>query len=178
MESASGIHDPVSALLSRHVCRLHGRHAVPYAGASTYAPSGAPQAGLIFDPPPAIPRASTAPTQFSYNGTPNVIPPGRLNQAAVNYLNAFPTPTRTDRYHNNYLDNQSENNKYNTFDVRLDWNANAPTTWRLPLQLRQFGQHQDLGVRQPSGGRRNRHQSHPCARLRPWLHAHLHTRTS
>ena len=34
----------------------------------------------------------------------NMIPTDRLNPAAVNYLNAYPTPSRTDRYLNNYLD--------------------------------------------------------------------------
>ncbi|MFZ0302990.1 MAG: carboxypeptidase-like regulatory domain-containing protein [Terracidiphilus sp.] len=81
----------------------------PFAGNST---DGA-YAGDIFDPTTCQP----------FEG--NVIPMGRLNPAAVNYLNAFPSPSRTDRYHNNYLDNQSETNKYNTFDVRLDWNASA-----------------------------------------------------
>lgn len=91
----------------------------PYAGSSTYAPTGTPQAGYIFDPSTCDPSGETAPSQFSGN----VIPSGRLNQAAVNYLNAYPTPSRTDRYHNNYLDNQSETNKYNTFDGRIDWIA-------------------------------------------------------
>ena len=81
----------------------------PYAGNST---DGA-YAGDIFDPTTCLPFAG------------NIILPGRLNPAAVNYLNAFPLPTRTDRYHNNYLDNQSSTNKYNTFDIRLDWNASA-----------------------------------------------------
>jgi hypothetical protein len=81
--------------------------------------------GLIFDPTTCDPKGVAAPTQFSYNGKANVIPPSRLNPAAVKYLNAFPTPTRTDRYLNNYLDTQAETNKYNTFDIRLDWNANA-----------------------------------------------------
>jgi len=84
--------------------------------------------GLIFDPSTCDPLGVNPPKQFSYNGTANVIPPGRLNPAAVNYLNAFPTPTRTDRYINNYLDNQSEHNKYNTFDGRVDWNAGAHDT--------------------------------------------------
>jgi hypothetical protein len=101
---------------------------VPYAGASTYAPAGAPQGGFIFDPSTCDPAGLLPPTQFSYNGKANVIPPARMNQAAQNYLNAFPTPTRTDRYHNNYLDNQSEANKYNTFDGRIDWNATSKDT--------------------------------------------------
>ena len=81
----------------------------PFAGNST---DGA-YAGDIFDPTTCKPFAN------------NMIPTGRLNPAAVNYLNAFPTPSRTDRYHNNYLDSQSETNKYNTFDVRMDWNASS-----------------------------------------------------
>jgi hypothetical protein len=81
--------------------------------------------GLIFDPSTCDPNGVNPPTQFIYNGTPNVIPPGRLNPAALAYLNAFPMPTRTDRYLNNYLDTQTEANKYNTFDGRIDWNATA-----------------------------------------------------
>lgn len=77
------------------------------AGANTF---GA-YAGDIFDPTTCQP--------FSLNK----IPSDRLNPAAVNYFNAFPAPTRTDRFLNNYLDTQSEANKYNTFDARLDWNA-------------------------------------------------------
>ena len=51
----------------------------------------------------------------------NRIPAGRLNTAAVNYLNAYPAPTRTDRLLNNFLSQQRSANKYNTFDTRLDW---------------------------------------------------------
>lgn len=80
---------------------------------------------MIFDPATCDPNGVNPPTQFSYNGTPNVIPPGRMNPAATAYLNAFPMPTRTDRYLNNYLDTQTEANKYNTFDGRIDWNATA-----------------------------------------------------
>ncbi len=76
--------------------------------------SGAISPGLVYDPTTCQPFAN------------NQIPKARLNPAAVNYLNAFPTPTRTDRYLNNYLDNQTADNKYNTFDVKMDWNA-TPT---------------------------------------------------
>jgi len=76
--------------------------------------SGAISPGLIYDPTTCQPFAG------------NIIPTARQNSAAVNYLNAFPTPTRTDRYLNNYLDNQTADNKYNTFDVKVDWNA-SPT---------------------------------------------------
>lgn len=75
--------------------------------------AGKTSPGLIYDPTTCQPFPN------------NTIPQGRLNPAAVNYLNAFPMPTRTDRYLNNYLVTQSEANRYNTFDIRLDWN---PTT--------------------------------------------------
>lgn len=101
-----------------------------YAGAPTWgkgAPIGAPQAGFIFDPTTCDATGVNPPAQFGSvadgGGTPNVIPAGRLNPAAVNYLKAFPTPTYNDRYINNYLDNQTETNKYNTFDTRIDWAA-------------------------------------------------------
>jgi hypothetical protein len=75
--------------------------------------AGKTRPGLIYDPTTCTPFAN------------NTIPNGRLNSAAINYLKAFPTPSRTDRFLNNYLDTQSEKNKYNTFDVRFDWNATA-----------------------------------------------------
>jgi hypothetical protein len=84
----------------------------PLAGETTSGTS----AGFIFDPTTCQP----------FSG--NIIPTGRLNPAAVNYLNAFPLPSRTDRYLNNYLDTQSEANKYNTFDGRIDWNASPNNT--------------------------------------------------
>ncbi len=55
----------------------------------------------------------------------NIIPTARLNPAAVNYLNAFPKPSRSDRALQNYLSQQQFANKYNTFDARLDWTASA-----------------------------------------------------
>lgn len=55
----------------------------------------------------------------------NKIPQGRLNPASVNYLNAFPLPTRTDRLIGNYFFQQTQVGKYNTFDTRLDWTASG-----------------------------------------------------
>jgi hypothetical protein len=75
--------------------------------------AGKTSPGLIYDPTTCLPFAN------------NTIPSGRMNSAALNYLKAFPTPSRSDRYLNNYLVNQSEKNKYNTFDLRFDWNATA-----------------------------------------------------
>jgi hypothetical protein len=69
--------------------------------------------GEIFDP------LTCAPFQG------NIIPKDRLNPVSVNYLNAFPLPTRTDRLIGNYFFQQTQIGKYNTFDMRLDWNASA-----------------------------------------------------
>jgi Carboxypeptidase regulatory-like domain/TonB dependent receptor/TonB-dependent Receptor Plug Domain len=65
--------------------------------------------GQIYDPQTCTPFAG------------NKIVSTRLNPAAVNYLNAYPMPTRTDRVLENYLAQQRAANKYNTFDTRLDW---------------------------------------------------------
>jgi Carboxypeptidase regulatory-like domain len=83
--------------------------------------AGQTSQGQIYDPTTC--NNPGGPTQFSYNGTPNVIPTSRLNPAAVNYLNAFPDCTRCTQYLNNYLVAQHEANKYNTFDGRMDWFA-------------------------------------------------------
>ena len=69
--------------------------------------------GQIFDP------LTCAPFQG------NIIQKNRLNPVSVNYLNAFPLPTRTDRLIGNYFFQQTQIGKYNTFDTRLDWNASA-----------------------------------------------------
>jgi hypothetical protein len=67
--------------------------------------------GFIYDP------LTCAPFQG------NIIPADRLNPVSVNYLDAFPLPTRTDRLIGNYFYQQNQVGKYNTFDTRLDWNA-------------------------------------------------------
>ena len=54
----------------------------------------------------------------------NVIPNGRLNAAAVNYLNAFSAPTNPDLIQGNYVTVQKQVSLYNDFDVRLDLNLN------------------------------------------------------
>ena len=69
--------------------------------------------GQIFDPLTCAP----------FSG--NVISKNRLNPVSVNYLNAFPLPTRTDRLIGNYFYQQTQVGKYNTFDTRLDWTAST-----------------------------------------------------
>ncbi len=70
--------------------------------------------GQIYDPQTCTPFAG------------NIIPANRLNPGAVNYLNAFPLPTRTDRVLQNYFVQNSSTTRYNTFDARFDWTA-SPT---------------------------------------------------
>jgi hypothetical protein len=55
----------------------------------------------------------------------NLVPLNRQNQAALNYFNAFPLPSRTDRVLNNYQFATNTGYNFNTFDVRLDWNRTA-----------------------------------------------------
>ncbi len=71
--------------------------------------------GAIFDP--------TTCRQFGTIAAPNVIPAGRLNKAAVNYLNAFPAANHTsNNVLNNYSTIQVIGQHYNDFDARLDYN--------------------------------------------------------
>ena len=67
--------------------------------------------GQIFDPLTCAPFPG------------NIIPTNRLNPVSLNYLNAFPLPTLTDRLIGNYFYQQNQIGKYNTFDTRLDWTA-------------------------------------------------------
>jgi hypothetical protein len=69
--------------------------------------------GQIYDPQTCTPFAG------------NMIPGGRLNTAAVKYLNAFPLPTRSDRVLQNYLSQQQSAIKYNRFNSRIDWTPSA-----------------------------------------------------
>ena len=78
-------------------------------------PNGAPAfvSGAIYDPL----------TCARFPG--NVIPAGRLNSAAVNYLNAFPLPNATGSVNgteNNYVTSRHNVTHNNTFDVRADAN--------------------------------------------------------
>jgi hypothetical protein len=89
---------------------------------TTAGPSGA-----IYDP--------TTCMQFGLNpdgtqyGPLNVIPADRLNKAALNYLNAFPLPNNMTGtggnvgLSENYDSFPSGTEKWNDFDVRIDWTA-------------------------------------------------------
>lgn len=55
----------------------------------------------------------------------NVIPGNRIDPVGRNYLNAFPLPTRGDRYTQNYLTNRLRDTQIDDFDVRLDHNLSS-----------------------------------------------------
>ncbi len=50
----------------------------------------------------------------------NVIPEDRLDPVAVNYLNSFPLPDRTDRAQANYFTHRERESDFNDFDLRVD----------------------------------------------------------
>lgn len=67
--------------------------------------------GQIYDPQTCTPFVG------------NIIPLGRLNPAAVNYLNAYPLPTTSSSVLENYSYQQQSAIKYNRFNARTDWAA-------------------------------------------------------
>jgi hypothetical protein len=78
--------------------------------------------GTIYDPLTCAPFAG------------NKILPGRINQAAQNYLNAFPLPNNgpaqgNNSLQNNYFANPSAVQRFDDFDVRLDWTATSKDTF-------------------------------------------------
>jgi hypothetical protein len=82
-------------------------------GAPTRVNPGANGAGAIYDPLTC--------SQWNYNGQPNVIDPARINQAGLNYLNAFPLPNVAGATTmNNYYVNTSQTQRFDDFDVRAD----------------------------------------------------------
>lgn len=71
--------------------------------------------GAIYDP--------TTCQQFGAGtSSANVIPSGSINKAGQNYLNAFPSPSRSGILNNYYAVREAIRN-FNDFDVRLDYHA-------------------------------------------------------
>lgn len=67
--------------------------------------------------------------------TGNVIPPNRINQVGLAYLNAFPEPNcsatvdfRCHSIYQNYRNIRKINEDWNDFDVRIDWTVDATDT--------------------------------------------------
>ena len=74
-----------------------------------------------------------------------------LNQAALNYFNAYPAPSRPGVV-NNFLAHEHQFTHYNTFDVRLDWDATPSNmAWvRFSYDNSSFTKTPELGTL-PSG---------------------------
>jgi hypothetical protein len=71
--------------------------------------------GTIYDPTTCQPFPLV-------NGTPNVIPAGRVNPVGLAYLKAFPAPNNLYKgVGSNYFTNPLETQKMNDFDGRIDW---------------------------------------------------------
>jgi outer membrane receptor protein involved in Fe transport len=94
---------------------------VPTAAERTgnFTASGEP---TIYDPTTGFPN----PAQFSYNGTPNVIPPDEINPVAKNVLAALPLPnqfvsgTQTPLPSNNLATIFNGTSNVDNFDIRVD----------------------------------------------------------
>ncbi len=61
-------------------------------------------------------------TQFTYNGTPNVIPPGRIDTtAAYTVKTYFPEPNITPNANGNFADSYSSGGDVNQYNGRIDY---------------------------------------------------------
>lgn len=96
-----------------------------YGSFATTFPVCVPNAGDLNDNLAANSKGQIYDPQTCKPFSGNIIPTERLNPAAINYFNAYPLPTRTDRVLQNYLVHQRAANKYDTFDLRLDWNPSS-----------------------------------------------------
>ncbi len=83
----------------------------------------------IFDPlsvNPACPPTSTCPrTQFTFNGTPNVIDPARINPTSKFLLGLFPNPTDNTKIVNNFVKSTGLGGNSDEYIPRVDYNINS-----------------------------------------------------
>ena len=80
----------------------------------------------------------------------NIIPAGRMNQASLNYLNAFPLPNNgpaqgNSSLKNNYATNPLEFEHFDDFDIRLDWKATSRDN-----VFARYSYGQDVLIKQPN----------------------------
>jgi hypothetical protein len=112
--------------------------------------------GAIFDPLTCA--------QFGTIAAPNVIPTDRLNSVAVSYLNAFPAANRpaTSNVLNNYANQQYIQNKYNDFDVRLDFHLKSKDVMFVRYSYGQDNDNKTVSlVGMPSGFAAGSNNTHP-----------------
>jgi hypothetical protein len=112
--------------------------------------------GAIFDPLTCA--------QFGTVTAPNIIPSTRLNPVAVKYLDVFPLPNRaaTNGTLNNYQNVQVIQNKYNDFDVRLDFRLKQKDTMFVRYSYGQDNEDKTVAVAgTPSGYGTGSNNTHP-----------------
>lgn len=97
-----------------------------------------------------------------------------INQAALNYFNAYPAPTRPGIV-NNFLTHKQEYVHYNTFDVRLDWDPTSKDVafLRFSYDNSNFTETPELGTL-PSGFGTGSSYTH----ARAWGLGYTHTFTA
>ena len=122
--------------------------------------------GAIYDPLTCAPFAG------------NIIPADRLNPAAVNYFNAYPLPNvvgTVNGTQNNYRTIRRQITHYDTFDVRLDWDADCTRYIFCAVCLRPERLYAYVGVCVAACrvcfGRQHGARTWSCS----WLHPRLHT---
>jgi hypothetical protein len=116
---------PTPLMRTGNFSELLGTSGITSAPSYTFCPSLYPNgpngpakfvSGAVYDPLTCAPFPG------------NVIPAGRLNPAALNYLNAYPQPNASGTVNgteNNYVTVRNNITHNNTFDVRADANLNA-----------------------------------------------------
>jgi hypothetical protein len=68
-------------------------------------------------------------TQFAYNGTPNVIPPGRIDPTAAYMVKTFfPEPNITPNANGNFADSYSSGGDVNQYNGRIDFHPGQKQT--------------------------------------------------
>lgn len=82
----------------------------------------------IYDTSQCGQTASSCP-QFSYGGTPNVIPPGAINQAMVQLLKLeYPKPTVPNAQNNNFIAVSKSAYNQRQINARIDWTPSSKDT--------------------------------------------------
>lgn len=70
----------------------------------------------------------------------DLLPAGRLNQAALNYLRAFPLPNNGTQVQNNFINTRDELLEQDAFDLRFDGNINESNQMFVRGSLGRFSQ--------------------------------------
>lgn len=93
-----------------------------------------------------------------------------INQAALNYFNAYPQPTRGGAA-NNFLAHEQQDTHYNTFDTRLDWSPSAKDLafLRFSYDNSEFSKNPELGTL-PSGFGSGSSYTHARSWALGWTH--------